>query len=156
MSTRAEAVARACEAGVRRMMCPAIDAATHAALFGLCDAYPDVCLPMMGLHPTSVNDNPDWRREVALVEEYLSGGASRRFYAVGEVGLDFYWSREWQREQEEAFRRQVEFSLRFGLPLVIHTREAWPEMLGLLREFRGSECGVSCTLSAVRGRSTRR
>ena len=69
---RAEAVARACEAGVRRMMCPAIDAATHAALFGLCDAYPDVCLPMMGLHPTSVNDNPDWRREVALVEEYLS------------------------------------------------------------------------------------
>lgn len=135
---RAEVVARACEAGVRRMMCPAIDAATHAALFGLCDAYPDVCLPMMGLHPTSVNDNPDWRREVALVEEYLSGGVSRRFYAVGEVGLDFYWSREWQREQEEAFRRQVEFSLRFGLPLVIHTREAWPEMLGLLREFRGS------------------
>ena len=129
---RAEVVARACEAGVRRMMCPAIDAATHAALFGLCDAYPDVCLPMMGLHPTSVNDNPDWRREVALVEEYLSGGVSRRFYAVGEVGLDFYWSREWQREQEEAFRRQVEFSLRFGLPLVIHTREAWPEMLGRL------------------------
>ena len=146
---RAEAVARACEAGVRRMMCPAIDAATHAALFGLCDAYPDVCLPMMGLHPTSVNDNPDWRREVALVEEYLSGGASRRFYAVGEVGLDFYWSREWQREQEEAFRRQVEFSLRFGLPLVIHTREAWPEMLGLLREFRGS--GVRGVMHAFSG-----
>lgn len=146
---RAEVVARACEAGVRRMMCPAIDAATHAALFGLCDAYPDVCLPMMGLHPTSVNDNPDWRREVALVEEYLSGGVSRRFYAVGEVGLDFYWSREWQREQEEAFRRQVEFSLRFGLPLVIHTREAWPEMLGLLREFRGS--GVRGVMHAFSG-----
>ena len=74
---------------------------------------------------------------------------SRRFYAVGEVGLDFYWSREWQREQEEAFRRQVEFSLRFGLPLVIHTREAWPEMLGLLREFRGS--GVRGVVHAFSG-----
>lgn len=83
------------------------------------------------------------------MEEYLSGGASRRFYAVGEVGLDFYWSREWQREQEEAFRRQVEFSLRFGLPLVIHTREAWPEMLGLLREFRGS--GVRGVMHAFSG-----
>lgn len=83
------------------------------------------------------------------MEEYLSGGVSRRFYAVGEVGLDFYWSREWQREQEEAFRRQVEFSLRFGLPLVIHTREAWPEMLGLLREFRGS--GVRGVMHAFSG-----
>ena len=146
---REEALTRAAAEGVGRLLLPAIDSESHERLFGLCRRHPQRCVPMMGLHPTSVNDNPDWRREVALVEEYLSGGASRRFYAVGEVGLDFYWSREWQREQEEAFRRQVEFSLRFGLPLVIHTREAWPEMLGLLREFRGS--GVRGVMHAFSG-----
>ena len=134
---RAQTVERALEAGVARMLCPAIDSESHAALFALCDAWPEVCLPMMGLHPTSVNDNPDWRRELARVEEYFSESASRRFYAVGEVGLDLYWSREWYREQEEAFVRQAELSLRCGLPLVVHTREAWPEMLALLRESRG-------------------
>ena len=114
-------------------------AVDHDPIEGIADAGAHRGLPVL-LHADE---------EVALVEEYLSGGASRRFYAIGEVGLDFYWSREWQREQEEAFRRQVEFSLRFGLPLVIHTREAWPEMLGLLREFRGS--GVRGVMHAFSG-----
>lgn len=134
---RSEAVERALEAGVCRMMCPAIDSASHEALFRLCDAWPEVCLPLMGLHPTSVNDIPDWLHELEIVERYLCGGTGRRFYGVGEVGLDFYWSRDRQREQTEAFVRQVELSLRCGLPLVIHTRDAWPEMTDVLRGFRG-------------------
>ncbi len=148
---RDEAVARALGAGVDTMMCPAIDLASYGRMLELCGRYPTNCLPMMGLHPTSVNDNPRWREELALAEEYLRGaaenaagkttadgvadGTSVKFYAVGEVGLDLYWSKEWRREQEEAFVRQIELSLQYGLPLVIHTREAWPEMLAILRRF---------------------
>ena len=73
---------------------------------------------MMGLHPTSVNDNPRWRDELALVESYLrtppEGIAG--FCAVGEIGLDLYWSRDFREEQAEAFRRQIALSLQYGLP----------------------------------------
>lgn len=134
---REQMIERARRAGVSKMMCPAIDSSTHARLFALCDSYPDLCLPMMGLHPTSINDNPAWRDELATVESYLNGETGRRFYAVGEVGLDLHWSREWFREQEEAFVRQAEAALGLGLPLVVHTRDAWKEMIAVLQRFRG-------------------
>lgn len=134
---RTEVMARAAEAGVATMICPAIDSASHDRLFALCDSYPDTCRPTMGLHPTSVNDNPDWRNELDIVASYLSDAGNRRFYAVGEVGLDFYWSRDWQKEQMEAFEAQVDMSLEHRLPLIIHTRDAWPEMLDVLRAFKG-------------------
>lgn len=127
----------ALRAGVSRIMCPAIDSSSHERLFKLCDTYPEACLPMMGLHPTSVNDNPDWRGELEKVEGYLAGAAGRKFYAVGEVGIDLYWSRDWLREQEEAFTSQVEMSVRYRLPLVIHTRDAWPQVTEILHGFRG-------------------
>lgn len=134
---RAGAIACAQAAGVGRFMCPAIDSGSHDRLFALCREYPGVCLPMMGLHPTSVNGNPDYRKELELVEKYLQNPPVDKFYAVGEVGLDLYWSKEWLREQEEAFGRQIELSLRYGLPLVIHTRDAWPEMIAALGKFAG-------------------
>lgn len=146
---RAEVMERAQRAGIAKMMCPAIDSATHERLFTLCDAFPEQCLPMMGLHPTSVNDNPQWRHELRLVEEYLANPAGRRFYAVGEVGLDLYWSRDWQREQEEAFAKQVELALQYDLPLVIHTREAWSEMIALLKRYEGS--GIRGIMHAFSG-----
>ena len=90
---REAVMTRAREAGVVKMLCPAIDSETHERLFALGDRYPDVCLPMMGLHPTSVNDNPRWREELARVEQLLAAG-DRRYWAVGEVGLDLYWSRD--------------------------------------------------------------
>ena len=74
-----------------------------------------------------------------LVGRYLAGPPEGlRFYAVGEVGMDLYWSKEWQREQEEVFARQVEMSLEYGLPLVIHTREAWPQMREILGRYAGA------------------
>lgn len=133
---RDQAVERARAAGVRFMMCPAIDSGSHGRLFDLCRRHEGVCLPMMGLHPTSVNDNPAWREELALVEKYLaSPPAGLKFHAVGEVGLDLYWSREWRKEQEEAFARQIELSLHYGSPLVIHTRDAWPQMTEMLSRY---------------------
>ena len=105
---REEALARAADAGVERVLLPAIDSESHERLFGLCRSHPERCVPMMGLHPTSVNDNPHWREELALVERYLeTPPAGIRFCAVGEIGLDLYWSRDFRAEQLEAFRRHI-------------------------------------------------
>ncbi len=134
---RDEAVVRARAAGVGLMMCPAVDSGSHERLLGVCAEYPGYCLPMMGLHPTSVNDNPGYLEELSLVEEYLENPPVGKFYAVGEVGLDLYWSKDWLGRQEEVFGRQIELSLGYSLPLVIHTRDAWPEMRAMLGRFAG-------------------
>ena len=137
---REEALARAVDAGVGRMLCPAIDSQSHGRLFDLCRRHPRRCIPMMGLHPTSVNDNPRWREELELAEHYLKNPPAGLpgFCAVGEIGLDFYWSAEFRSEQTEAFRRQCRLAVDLDLPVAIHTRAAWPEMLALVEEFRGS------------------
>ncbi|WP_298032515.1 TatD family hydrolase [uncultured Alistipes sp.] len=136
---REEALARAAEAGVQRLLLPAIDSASHERLFDLCRRHPLQCIPMMGLHPTSVNDNPRWREELALAEHYLASPPEgiARFCAVGEIGLDLYWSRDYRQEQYEAFRRQIDLSLAYGLPIAVHTRDAWPETAELMRTYRG-------------------
>ena len=110
-------VTRACGVGVERLYLPAIDEESYEAMFALTRKYPDLCRPMMGLHPTS---------------------EGIRFYGVGEVGLDFYWSRDWMDEQFEALRFQIELALRYDLPLVVHTRDAWDEMCRLMQEYAGS------------------
>ena len=137
---REQALARAAEAGVGLLLLPAIDSQSHERLFGLCRNHPDRCFPMMGLHPTSVNGNPRWREELALVGQLLQTPPEGigRFCAVGEIGLDFYWSGGFRSEQTEAFCRQCEWALQFGLPIAVHTRSAYPEMIALVEEFRGS------------------
>ncbi len=137
---REEALARALDAGVAQLLCPAIDSTSHERLFDLCRQHPDRCIPMMGLHPTSVNDNPRWRDELDTVEAYLKNPSEKigRFCAVGEIGLDFYWSADFRAEQTEAFRRQCRLALDLGLPIAVHTRNAWPEMIALVEEFRGT------------------
>ena len=152
---RAETFQRAKEAGVEAFIFPAIDKATYKAQFALTRESSD-CYSLIGLHPTSVNDNPSWREELAEVERLLAacnGGTSdapvgsaerpvERFYGVGEVGLDFYWSRDFVEEQRECFVRQVELSIEYDLPLVIHTRSAWDEMLTLLEGYQGRARGI--------------
>ncbi len=146
---REDVLRRAVDAGVNKIMSPAIDSESHGALIRLCNAYPDLCLPMMGLHPTSVNDNPDWPHELEIVEQYLAAPPVERFYAIGEVGLDLYWSKNFLGDQTEVFERQIELSLRYGLPLVIHTREAWPEMVATLEKY--AETGINGVMHAFSG-----
>ncbi len=136
---REAAFARAVDAGVERLLIPAIDSESHARMFDFCRQHPDRCLPMIGLHPTSVNDNPRWREELALVERYLSAPPEGivRWCGVGEIGLDLYWSRDALAEQTEAFRRQIELSLHYGLPIAVHVRDAWAETLEVMRSYRG-------------------
>lgn len=132
-------VARARAAGVERLLFPAIDSASHGRMLAACRRYGDYCLPMMGLHPTSVNDNPRWREELEEAEHYLKHPPEGiRFVAVGEIGLDLYWSSEFRDEQTEAFRRQCRLALELDLPIAVHTRSAWAEMETVVGEFRGS------------------
>ena len=136
---RNEVVERARAEGVERIILPAIDGESNERLFDLCRACGDYVVPLMGLHPTSVNDNPHWREELAEVERLLQAPPHgiERFYGVGEIGLDLYWSRDWQAEQTEAFRAQVELALAHNLPIVVHTRDAWEEMAQVVEEYAG-------------------
>ncbi len=129
---RAETLLRAREAGVERLLLPAIDSLSHERLFALVRGAGE-CRAMMGLHPTSVNDNPRWREELALVEHYLAEPPQGvEFCAVGEIGLDYYWSQEWVAEQREAFVGQCRLAARLDMPVAIHTRAAWDDMCELL------------------------
>lgn len=128
---------RAREAGVRTFLSPAIDRQSYEAMFDFTRRY-EGCYAMMGLHPTSVNDNPRWRDDLEEVARYLAQPPEGiRFVGVGEVGLDFYWSRDFIAEQTEALRAQAELALRYDLPLALHTRDAWDEMCDLLESYRG-------------------
>jgi TatD DNase family protein len=135
---RSEALERAYEAGVGVVMLPAIDSTAHEAMFSLARADEN-CKPMMGVHPTSMNDNPQWRDELALVERYLAEPPEgiARFWGVGEAGIDLHWSRDFLAEQTEAFVRQAELALKYDLPLVVHARDAWDEVFEVLGGFRG-------------------
>lgn len=127
---REEALARAFDAGVGLLLLPAIDAASDERLFALCRRHPDRCLPMMGLHPTSVNDNPRWREELARVARCLDNPPEGvpPFCAVGEIGLDYYWDDRFAAEQIEAFTAQCRLAAARDLPVAIHTRAAWNDM----------------------------
>ena len=130
---RAEALQRAREAGVVKLLLPAIDSESHERMLALAEAESQMCHPMMGLHPTSVNDNPRWREELALVERYFDNPPEGiRFCAVGEIGLDYYWSQDFVAEQREAFIEQCRLAARLDLPVAIHTRAAWDDMCDIL------------------------
>ena len=132
---RAEAVERARVQGVERLLLPAIDSESHERLFALASEYPYLCRPMMGLHPTSVNENPRWREELALVEQHLAAPPEGfNFCAVGEIGLDYYWSQDFVAEQREAFISQCCLAAQLDLPVAIHTRSAWEDMCEILEE----------------------
>ena len=135
---RKAVVERAVAEGVERIVLPAIDGESNERLFDMCREYGDYVVPLVGLHPTSVNDNPRWREELSEVERLLAAPPQgiERFYGVGEIGLDLYWSRDWQAKQTEAFRTQVELALQYDLPIVVHTRDAWEEMATIVEEYR--------------------
>jgi TatD DNase family protein len=94
---------------------------------------------MMGLHPTSVNENSHWQRDLAQVEAFLQKPPQGvdRFWGVGEIGLDFYWSKDYKEEQIAAFEAQVEMAIKYDLPIVVHTRDAWAEMCEVMEKFAG-------------------
>lgn len=126
------AVRRAQDAGVECILLPNIDEQSISAMGQLCRDYPGYFYPMMGLHPTEVDAN--YVRVLDMMEGLLADG--HPYVAIGEVGLDLYWSRTCEVEQMDAFRRQVEWALRYDLPLMIHSRNAHKELLSVLEPYR--------------------
>lgn len=142
---RAEVILRAKEAGVGMVFLPAIDVKTSEAVLKLSHEYSGYAYPMVGLHPEEVK--ADWKEQLikieAILDEHLTAvdglnGIKYKsdYIAIGEIGLDFYWSREFEKEQLEAFEKQVEWSCETGLPLMIHCRKAQNEMLHILRKWK--------------------
>lgn len=128
---RADAFARAKEAGVRNVLLPAIDVKTAHAVLALSREYPGYAYPMVGLHPEEVK--ADWKSQLEELRVMID--ECRDFIAIGEVGLDYYWSREFEKEQLEAFEEQVKWSVETRLPLMIHCRKGQNEMVHLLRQY---------------------
>ena len=125
------AIIRARESGVYRLFMPNIDDTSVESLLSTCKTHP-ACYPMIGLHPTSVD--ADWEKRLAAVETWLRGPET--FYGIGEVGIDLYWDRTFRSEQMKAFDIQVQWALEFELPLSIHSRSAYPEVLEVLEPYR--------------------
>ncbi len=126
---RAEVIARAQEAGAQAIFVPAIDLPSSQRILSLCQQFPDFLYPMVGLHPEEVQ--ADYKEVLAAIKKLIPSP----IIAIGEVGLDYYWSREFEREQLDAFEKQVEWSIETRLPLMIHCRKAQNEMVRLLRHY---------------------
>lgn len=122
-------VTRAQEAGVVAIGIPGIDLKSCQTVIDLCHRYPGYCYPMLGLHPEEVRS--DWREVLTAIYPVV-----RETIAIGEVGLDFYWSREFEQEQLEAFEQQVRWSVELQLPLMIHCRKAQNEMVSILKRYK--------------------
>lgn len=123
---------RAREAGVSRIFMPNIDSSTIDALLAVCSQYPGYCYPMIGLHPTSVNET--YEKELAVVKERLS--APNNFVAIGEIGLDLYWDKSFLKEQLLVFEKQIEWALEYRLPIVIHSREAFDYIYKVMQPYK--------------------
>ena len=115
--------------GVRLVLMPAIDNQTHAVMLGVEARFPEKCLPMMGLHPCSVKEG--FKHELKIVGEYFD---KRRFVAVGETGLDFYWDKTFTKEQYDSFQIQIEMAKQFDIPVVIHSRNSIDECIKVIKE----------------------
>ena len=126
-------VQRAREAGCTHIFLPAIDAASCQTVLDVCAQYPDFCRPMLGLHPEEVR--ADWRQQLDAIRELLTSANSQLPTAIGEVGLDYYWSRDFEQEQLQAFEAQVKWAIELQLPLMIHCRKAQNEMVAILKRY---------------------
>lgn len=122
---------RARAAGISHIFMPNIDRSTIEALKQTCADYSGYCFPIMGLHPTSVNEN--YKEELQAIEKELQHPG---YVAIGEIGMDLYWDRTYAKEQQTVFTTQVEWALELDLPVVIHCREAFEEILDLLRPYK--------------------
>jgi TatD DNase family protein len=131
---RSEMMERALQNGVKRFFVPAIDSTYTERMFQLEENYPNEVFLMMGLHPTHVKEN--YKEEIAHVEELL---AQRKFYAVGEIGIDLYWDKTFLKEQQEAFQYQIQLAKKYKLPIVIHCREAFEEVFEVLEKEKSDD-----------------
>jgi TatD DNase family protein len=128
---RNEMIQRAINAGVSRFFVPAIDSTYLNAMLNLEKTFPKNTFLMMGLHPTHVKENV--QEELAFVKKWLD---KRNFYAVGEIGIDLYWDKTFLKQQQHAFKTQIQWAKEKNLPIVIHCRDAFDEIFEVLEEVK--------------------
>ena len=126
---RADMMQRAIDNGISRFFVPAIDSSYSEAMFNLEKEYPSYVYLMMGLHPTSVKEN--YLEELQLVKNWLD---KRKFYGIGEIGIDLYWDKSFLVQQQDAFKTQIEWAKERKLPIVIHCRESFNEIFEVLED----------------------
>ena len=127
-------IARARKAGVKAIGVPGIDLKSCDSVMALCERYPGFCFPMLGLHPEEVKN--DWKEVLTAIKQHIALSHSSTIIAIGEIGLDFYWSREFEEAQLQAFEEQVRWSVEMQLPLMIHCRKAQNEMVTILKRYK--------------------
>tara|TARA_B100000900_G_scaffold393909_1_gene390842 strand:+ start:3773 stop:4543 length:771 start_codon:yes stop_codon:yes gene_type:complete len=126
---RSEVIHRALEKGVQQMLLPNIDSKSVQPILDLCSEFPKNCFPMIGLHPCDVKEN--YLEELAIIEEWL---LKKEFVGFGEIGIDLYWDKSNLSIQQDAFRRQVELAKKNQLPIAIHVRDSFNEVLAIVDE----------------------
>lgn len=129
-----QVIARAQAAGVTHIFMPNIDSTTVEPMLRVCEEYKGYCFPMIGLHPTSVDAG--YKEELAVVAERLA--MPDNYVAIGEIGIDLYWDRTFLKEQLLVFEQQVQWALEYGLPVVIHCREAFDYIYNVLEPYKSS------------------
>ena len=127
-----EVIRRAQEAGVTHVFMPKIDDTTVIDMLRVWADYPGYCYPLIGFHPTSVDG--DVMHKGRKMKERLVEG--HPYIAIGEGGLDLYWDKTWLKEQEAVLDEQIQWALEWDLPLVIHCREAFPELFRVLSPYK--------------------
>lgn len=130
---RNAAIERAKEEGVSKILMPNVDVESIDVLHQCEEDYPGYCIAMMGLHPCSVKE--DYKEQLGTIEENLN---NRKYIAVGEIGLDYYWDLEFKDAQIDAFKTQIEWGIEKDLPIAIHSREANADVIKILKEYKGS------------------
>lgn len=120
---------RTLDARVRKLFLPNIDVQSIQPMLDLVWEFPENCFPMMGLHPCSVDEHVE--AHLFQIQKWFK---KRKFYAVGEIGLDYYWSVEFKEQQISAFKKQCQWAIQYDLPIVIHSRNATPDILTILKE----------------------
>ncbi|MFZ0282069.1 MAG: TatD family hydrolase, partial [Bacteroidales bacterium] len=130
---RDEVVNRAVRSGVGKLLMPNIDVDSVSQMLSVERRYPGICYSMTGLHPTSVKE--DFSSQIETLKEL---SVNHKFCAVGEIGIDLYWDQSTLKDQITAFKMQVAFAIESGLPVVIHSRNSFPEVFNVLEDFKGS------------------
>jgi len=124
------AISRSIEAGVKKMILPDTDSKVRESLFRISKEYPGILFPTLGLHPEEVREN--WEEELRMVEEW----PDRNVVAIGEIGLDYHWTREFEKQQGIVLRRQLEMASSMNLPVIIHVRDAMEATMKIVREYK--------------------
>lgn len=134
---RAALIRKAINLGVQRFYMPNIDPDSVQGMLEVCAQFPDHCFPMMGLHPCSVNEGAE-----TLIEQVKTELQTGKYKAVGEIGIDLHWDKTHRAMQEKVFLMQVEMALEHDLPVVIHTRESFEVVYGLLKSLKSIPKGI--------------